>query len=265
MVEEKDEIFQEGVKLDDKTDEQLNNLKDLENEEDDTTPAGSSPEKKDDKVAPSGENDDNIPFHKHPRWKEMVAQRDKALELAESLEGRLNKLENTAGNKEQVPSRPEWFTKLYGADEQADEAWKLYYQNEVELERQREERFYNRFKQEQESSQQKLSKAEQEARDYIENSIQELKDEGNQFDRKELETIMKKYTPTDENNNLDFRKGLDILLAIKKGSNTADKNIARKQVASSTTSPSKPAGKETPYGTTFNLRNKSFSSLASED
>jgi hypothetical protein len=253
MLEQEDGILKEGESIDNKTDEEF--LKDKEEE----TSSESSTEIKSKENATAGEKADNIPFHKHPRFQEVIAQKNELFEKNKLLEERLSRLEQTK-IQEEIPLRPDWFTKLYGED---DDAWGLYYQNEVQREKEREERVYSRIKKETEEEQSKMSLAEKEANDYIENSIQDLVDEGNKFDRNELVSIMKEFTPTDENNNLDFRKGLKILQQIKKPN--TEKITARKEVASSTVSQTKTIGGEKPFGTSINLRNKSFSSLANDD
>lgn len=215
----------------------------LEVEEEDT-PTDSSSENEDEKQSPDSEEDkqteeDNLPFHKHPRWKQIV---DKNKELSAQLEQATHRLEeiNQRVSEAATSSVPEWFQGYYptASENTLQRYWDSYKKDvekqqkvlESELEVKLEQRLLNK-KQEEAAQQERVQ-------EWVEDQIQELKDEGLTFKQADLVAVMEKYQPTTDG-NLDFRKGYDILSAInakaEKSAKAKEKDSARKGVAAKTT------------------------------
>lgn len=215
-------------------------------EEEKETPTESQPENKPEEEKPSQEGEqpkeepkgepagstpeENIPFHKHPRWIELQKDREQLRERVDELsrfrEEVSPKLQELEEKKQPIPS---WFQDTFGNN---PDAWDKYQSYEKDLRGQikddiyREQEEYNR--QQQESSQKWA--------DWSTNQLQILKDEGLKFEQNELLKVLVEYKPVDDAGNLDFHKGYDILGKIKAAESvgTQSKTEAKKQIASQT-------------------------------
>lgn len=195
-------------------------------------PAESSTEKEEVKEEPAqGEEatkepvvnteDKDQAFHK--RWEAREAKLKAELEAG--FEAKLEALRQENEQKEvpQSSNIPAWFSKLYGEN---SEAWEAYQEHPAALKEQ--------IKQElREDNEREIAHAraeEQKYNQWIEDEILKLQAEGLEFDRNELIKTVLDYGPTDENNNYDFRKAYGILQLNKqvpqKPSNEAKKKIA---------------------------------------
>lgn len=198
--------------------------------------------------------EENIPFHKHPRWIEREKELTTLREQREADAKAIAELKEQS-SKHQDPSTsvPDWFKELYG-DNQA--AWQKYDEHEQTKEQEIEKRILDRQKQ---ATQQQAEEAAHWNR-WVDGEIKKLEDEGNKFDRNELIKTMLKYRPTDENNNFDFKAGYEIYDTMRAKEDPA-KSLARKQLADTTSGSSKgePARKD--YKTASDLRNRSWGNL----
>lgn len=211
------------------------------------TPAESSPETNQEGTEESStsesakdaddKTDDNVPFHQHPRWKEVYNKAKKV----EELEAKIAELSASRQTERQpdtittVP-KPKWFTDLYGDN---DTAWQDYQQTQQQMVQQAEVRAVERIKAEQQAEVAKATKAQQ----YVKDAVQMLKDEGNDFDENKLMKIMSEYRPVDESGaNWDFKRGLEIYNLLEKRPSAE----AKKKVAASTMKSKSEGGDEAP-------------------
>lgn len=262
-----DGISNEGVKLDDKTDEELEKLG-QEVEEEETSSESSTEKKQDGKDSDVTEDkkdeEEDLPFHKHPRWKAIndknkeLEENNKRLELEMAkISGKLEGI----GKPQEAEQTPiaDWFVKLYGADQ---ELWEAYQVEENKREDSLKKRLLEEINKENQEKTAKQEQEEREAAEYINNSIQELKDSGEKFDTQKLRDVVLKYQPTDNNGNLDFKRGLEILKQIDKPN--TEKDTAKKELVSDTVKNTKTVNNDVQAATTRMLRNKSFTSLGED-
>ncbi len=103
--------------------------------------------------------------------------------------------------------------------------------------------------------------------DWVNTSLDKLEDEGNKFDRNELQKVALEYLPTDLNGNIDFGKALKIMTQLKAHENAAQevKSDARKRLADTANASANRAEKPAPkFQTAKSLRNQSWDSLVRE-
>ena len=206
---------------------------------------------KEDKPA-EGDNtpEENIPFHRHPRWIEREQELNELKAKADEFERFKQELAEKRPSDTKVP---EWFQELYGDNEVA-------YRKYEEHERARLEEMENRVLQKQEAQRQQALAESQKWDKWVEDQYSKLESEGKQFDKNELAKIMLEMKPTDENNNLDFQAGYKIYEALK-GRVDPEKSMARKQLADTATATSKGEKKAQDFQTPETLRNKSWNQL----
>lgn len=236
---------------------------DMEKETPPESPAGNEPVKKEPE---GGENtpDDNVPFHKHPRWIERENELKSLKEKEEENQrviAELNSFKEEAQQKLQTiapkdANIPDWFVELYGDNATA---WQKYEEHERKRELEIETNLLNRQEQARKQSQQEAEKWN----GWVESEIAKLKDEGKEFDRNELIKTMLDYRPTDDKNNFDFKKGYAIYEALKGRSSAEDgaRSQARKQIADTTVRSSPASKKSKDYMTTGELRKVSWGQL----
>jgi len=194
--------------------------------------------------------EENIPFHKHPRW---IERENELAELREREEGMANRIAELETPKV-ATDIPDWFTELYGDNQVA-------YQKYSEHEQKRFEEMETRILARQQEAQTQAQKEGDKWSNWVDSELSRLEGEGHTFDQNLLRQTMLDYSPTDENNNLSFDKGLKIYQALHPKGNTA-KSDARKQLADTTTNATtkgEPAQKD--YLTPADLRGRSMMSL----
>lgn len=233
------------------------------------TPTESQPVKEQDKEEPNqgdapkeeaidipkdNTEDDNTPFH--IRWQKRE-EKLKA-DFDQKFEEYKRDLEKTVEEKTAPKdiTIPEWFTELYG-DNQV--AWEKYEAREKSREEEIEKRVFEKYESKQKEQKEEVNKWEK----WVDDQVTVLQSEGKKFDRNELIKTVLDFRPTDEQNNFDFRKGYEIMEALKAKSDPVNKeaSIARKQIADTTT---KNKGNEKPirdYQTPADLRNKSWNQI----
>ena len=217
---DKDEMANPGNGTADDTATATPTEKKNDEEEDGSDPSKTKPK--------SDEDENNLPFHKHPRW---IAQRKKEealeAELQEAREWREKYepvIESVAkgGGEEttELPPIPDWFITAYGEDE---ELWALHLENEERLEAEREERIIARIKSEQEESTTREQQDLQWVDDQLASVRENLQEGEPDFEDNELLKIVTDFRPSDEEGNLDFRAAYTILLKTKSAGAPAPK------------------------------------------
>jgi hypothetical protein len=240
-------------------------LADIPNEGMEVTPSESLPEKPTEVVEPvegdvptEEKSEDNLPFHKHPRWIERENELNELREREETMSRELAEIKAFKDSVDIVDNDiPSWFSELYG-DNQV--AWTKYAQHE----QQRTEEIENRILARQQEAQVKEAQEGEHWNKWVDSEINKLQSEGATFDRNKLIKVMLDYSPTDANNNLDFKKGYGIYEALEGKPDTV-KSEARKQLADTTTATStkgEPTKKD--YMTPAELRGRSWSNIVSE-
>lgn len=215
-------------------------------------------EPKTEEVKKEGEDtpkDENIPFHKHPRWIERENELQVLRKFKEEATPKLSEIDEI---KSRLPEEkvvvPEWFKTLYGDNEQAYKQYAEHHQNEVnEIEQ--------NLIQRQEDQRQKATQEAQKWDKWVGDEIGKLRDEGKEFDENRLKKVMLDYSPTDSNNNLDFQKGYKIYEVLETKVDNTAKSEARKQLADMTVRSSKGEKEKKDYMTSNDLRNKSWANI----
>lgn len=239
----------------------------LEKETPSESPAENTPEEKEEETpaeetpaepAPEAEEEEQIPFHKHPRWIERENELKEERQAREELEAEIASIKARIDAPATGDSDiPDWFKELYGENQTA---WTKYRQHEEARTLEIEKNIIAR----QEAAREQAAKEEKRWEGWVEEQMDALKEEGLTFDRNELAKIMLDYSPTDENNNLDFRKGYAIYEALKakpEAPKQDAKSEARKMLADTTTSTTKGEPAKKDFMTPEDLRNRSWSSL----
>lgn len=204
---------------------------------------------------PAASTEENIPFHKHPRW---IEREQELKSLRETEEAHAKEIEELKAFREETkssnPTIPDWFRELYGDNEVA---WNKYNEHE----KVRTQEIETSVLQRQEEARKREADQATRWNKWVDDEIGKLQSDGKQFDRNKLIKTMLEYRPTDERGNFDFQKGYRIYEALEP-KNEADplKSQARKQLADITNS-SKGEKKAKDYMTTADLRNKSWNSL----
>ena len=252
MTIEKDlaEIPSEGKTL--KVEKEV--IKEEEKETSAESPAEKKPEEEK-KPPAEEEKETEIPFHKHPRFKEVIQARKEAEKKAEELEGELEKLREDVDSKfseikeSHSETIPAWFSELYGDNA---EAWNKYQEHDKETR----DEIKQEIREEFESEQKKKTKEAEYWNNWIDGQITDLKDTGLKFEKNDLMKVMFDYKPTDDEGNLDFKKGYEIMEMLKR--KDPEKSQARKVVVDEGgKSKSEPEAKE--YFTPEDMRGKGWS------
>lgn len=224
------------------------------------TPSESPAENEDVVVEPeAGESNtpqEDVPFHKHPRWIERENELKRYREEIEELKNFKEQTAQTLSRVDVVDTEiPQWFSDMYGENEKA---WIAYQQHEKEREEEIEQRIIQKQRDQ-------YIKAEQESKywvSWVDENVQRLQDEGHKFDRNEFLKLMEKYRPSDDRGNLDFDSGIE-LYNLSKASKPADtlKSQARKDIADTITKTDTGSPKKKDYMTPSDMRNLTWGQL----
>lgn len=207
-------------------------------EEETETPAESQPETTNEEEEPSQEGDnipdespqeENIPFHKHPRFQEVIQEKNTLKEQLEDQRKRFEELESSFDKKIdslQSPTQQQLdpnLVTLLGENPDHHRAWKnsLQAQKDAWMKEVRES--IAKEQQEQQAETARWNK-------WVEDSISGLESEGKKFDRNKLMDVAVKYRPTDDQGNIDFSKAYELYEQLTP-KDTA-KSKARKKAAS---------------------------------
>lgn len=219
------------------------------------TPSDSPTEKKEEGDKPeTGDNtSEQVPFHKHPRWIEREKELNdlKAREEATAKEiAELRAMQSRPTGQDAIP---QWFEKLYGANQ---EAWVAYRDREKVREEEIEQRVIERQKQTQQQQVAEQKKWE----GWVDAEVARLQGEGKVFDRNKLLKVMVDYGPT-TGDSFDFNKGYAIYEKLE--APDTEKSQARKQLADQTTTSTRGEKPKKDYMTTADLRHKSWGVIGS--
>jgi|GEM_PF-1580880 len=205
------------------------------------------------------DNEKNLPFHKHPRFKQITDENNTLKGELEELKKGFSELKEN--NTKAVESKedtqpPDWFVGIFGEDQ---ERWKQFESYDNKRLKEIEDKVINSVSEKQKAQQEQVNQWEK----WVDDEVQKLKDEGNEFDKNELIKTAIEYRPTDEKGNYDLGKALTIMNAMKasKKKPVNKKKIeARKKVADvSGTPPTE--DKPTDSYTSKDLRNSSWHEL----
>jgi len=188
----------------------------------------------------STDDESKLPFHKHPRWKEMYETNKTLKEQNELMLEKLSRLDDVservtelAKSRDTQPTAvPEWFARLYGND---PEVYRLYNEASTQEKASMREEIKREVAKELQQEEQQRQQSLKQGIDWVQKNIQSLKDSGEQFDENELKKVALDYKPTDDEGNIDFTKALSILKATKSSVN-AEKSKARKEIGAAVTS-----------------------------
>ena len=235
-------------------------------------PSSESPtETKPKEEAPSSPGADNkeneeekLPFHKHPRWKEMY-NKNKDLEgqltkMRDELESKINTISVSA--KASSEELPDDFVKLYGDNH---EAYKLWRKQQDDLAERIKAEISNEMEQKSQAERQALEEGER----YVEESIRALEEDGKTFDKNELMKFLldfkEKYgaLPEDDRGNIDFMRGYELMTTMKGSTKTEATTKAKKEIAdfSGNSGRGRGEGAVKDYLTSNDLRNTGWDSL----
>src|SRR3990167_380533 len=214
------------------------------------SPTEIKPKEADEKEKPEeGENtpnEDDLPFHKHPRW---IERENKLKELEEKYElttkelGELKTLKEQIYHKETTAKIPDWFVESYGEDQVA---WEKYEARQKDWETQFEKRFFEKM----ELKQRKQEEDKKRSDSWAEDGVQGLKALGLEFDKNLLFKLMleNQKEVTNSSGNLDFNLGYKLYKEKNPGADPAHA-IARKKLADAASGSPKGEPKQKEYYT----------------
>ncbi len=208
--------------------------------------------------------DANVPFHKHPRWQKAQEELAELRKYRDEVKPRLETYEqmmSRMGNQQTQSSVqiPDWFPKT-GKQQEDEQRYQEYlnYENGVKAQIKQE------LVEEQTKEAQQKAAEEKKWSDWVTNSLEKLEDEGNKFDRNELQKTALEYLPTDLDGNIDFGKALKIMNQLHAQSDAVAevKSDARKRLAdTANTSANRAEKAPQKFQTAKSLRNQSWDSL----
>lgn len=252
--------------------------------EENATPPESSPEPNETETPPSAqgetpvenntEPEENLPFHKHPRWiarqREIETMREENENLRKSIDDLKplkEEIEQLKGSKNsptefQSQSIPQWFVTLYGDN---PEAWNLYQQNEMKHLAEQEQRLTQKVLS-QIAEQEKRKQEEQEKYSKIfeqqfneigkEHNIDLSYQEGKNSVRNEFTDFITKNPIYDQNGIINLKLGWQFYKDSKQPVEAVDKTKlnARKQIAAQTVADTKGESTKKDYVTPNDIR-----------
>src|SRR3990167_4286460 len=207
------------------------------------------------------DDDKQIPFHKHPRFRELIEENKTLKQQNEEVDKRLKELEQIKIDSKSSPDPiPEWFKKLYGDDE---DVWNTY----KTARKQENEEIKNGIIQDLRQAEISKQQIYDQQSKWVRSNLDKLREEGNVFDENKLLKILVEEKPTDEQGNFNFAAGLRIYkwkYGGDKGTNEEKEIKAKKDIANTSMSHGIEATPKPNYFTAKELRTKSFSQIANE-
>ncbi len=222
----------------------------------DTSPShqGDTEDKEEEKTTSESEEktddeEEKVPFHKHPRWKQVQKSNKDLKDNLVQAEKDISYLKGVAETKTSAGQETEPIPEWFGGDE---EKWKQYRDRESRVIAQAEKRVEDKFAKQKTDDDNRL----QEASEFVDDRIQELKDEGNKFDKNKLMKFMTENRPSTPSGDLDFRQGLKLMQKLEE--KDPEKLKARKKIVSKTSSDSQSEPDQSDFQTTESLKGKGF-------
>jgi len=203
--------------------------------------------------------DNTVPFHEHPRFKELISQKNEIKERFEEQTKQLEELKSLIANQSSQPTKEETnvdpeLIPLLGDDPKIHAQWKKVLQNERD-------QMLREFREQQ--SKEYQQQYEQQARwdNWVKESVSALKEQGKTFDENKLLKIAIDYKPTDDQGNIDFYKAYEIMKALEPAKDES-KKIAKQKIASQTMKGSSSSNiSEEKVIRSIDLKNKSWTDL----
>ena len=183
-----------------------------------------------------------VPFHKHPRFKEVYDDLKEERTARKELEERLKEFEGKLATKQepQPVSVPEWWM--------GDEAsWQQFAKRDQSLIAQAKQEAKQEFQREQLEAKERDEAEKTKANEMIEESLGELRTKYGQFDTNRLYKIIEEYRPTTEDGTWwDFERAYKILQMQEQAErvNTQKSVESKKKVASISSATDKPSGEK---------------------
>jgi len=208
-----EDFFQNGQKTEnDNSDAPL-----AEKNENGKEPSQNGEEKPEIKKANNPAEED-VPFHKHPRFKALTDEKNQLKQTVDEMKLELQKLSSTNQQNNQDKNIPEWFSEAFGEDPKVWAAFKKYTDGQKsEIEKSVEERL--------KSKERESNEAINKWNSWIEDEVQRLKDEGKSFDKNELLKVANDFRPVDEKTGyINFDKAYEILTYMKSKDSEEAKN-----------------------------------------
>lgn len=233
-------------------------------EEEKKTPPAPSAEKKDGTATPTSEgnpDEDNLPFHKHPRFKNLIKENKELKTMLAEINEKLSVQPKGPEGDQGKDTIPNWFKTIYGDNQDLYKEFSTYSaEQQKEIVAKAVETLREEFTRPQREAEQ--------VQTWIHEKLTELHDDGEEFEDEDLISVMKEYTPFGENGQLDFRKGLKLMRAFAtvKSKDTTDKekSEARKKIGAMTAG----GGQGAPSKSAVNMndiRKKSWNQLIREE
>lgn len=198
--------------------------------------------------------EENVPFHKHPRWIERENELKDLREREEATARELAEFKSAQEKSTEKPAAdiPDWFKELHGSSQAA---WDKFSERERERDTEIEQRVIK-------AQEEKQVKAQEEVKywdGWVKTEIDKLRADGHQFDENEFKALMLEVMPTDLNNNLDFNKGITLYEKLHPKDTAASE--ARKELADNVTRSTSKEPTKKDYMTPADLRGRSMMSL----
>lgn len=194
-------------------------------------------------------DDDNIPLHKHPRFKAKVEQVNQLQERLDKLEKSRQQAQTQPQDQSQNVEVPQRFQKLFGVD--APEVWQEFEALVGEIGEKKAEAKLESYVQEQRQEQQKRQQELQKATHQINQQFADLADETglpltneNATERNEIAAIAYENDMIKPDGSYNLKLAYDYW-KLKKGNQQTKSDDKRKQIASNTTGSNKSSSSET--------------------
>lgn len=178
----------------------------------------------------SNPKEKNIPFDQHPRWIERESEWKTRFKTIEDKLSAYEKSQNEPSESQAAMPQP--FVELYGDNPEAWQRW----QDLSKLERQA---IKQEIIQEQQKEQQTRVAETERWKNWVVESVaslgskygKEIKKDSSEWN--ELMKVTLDYSPTDEQGNISFEKGYDLMMKLRRDE-SSEKSKARKSLAAST-------------------------------
>jgi hypothetical protein len=169
-------------------------------------------------------DESNVPFNKHPRFKELIAEKKRLQEensKLKELEEKQAKFEKML--KEENPEVPEWFKAGFGDDVNLAKQFAKYTEHQREQIKQEILGEWKKQQTEAESKQAEYNKI-------IDEALDELRESGAQFEKNAFLKVVEEYLPTNPDGSINMDKAYDIykLVHTKKTTTPIKKEVAKK-------------------------------------
>jgi len=205
----------------------------------------------------TSDDSENVPLNKQPRFKEVISQNRELKSTIDDLTTSMEELKSGLSDmKSSQPEQvPQAFIDLYGEGATA-ETWAKFKQLLPAMDK---ESLRREVVDEMKAQAKSEDTSNQKWTDWINSEVKELKDAGERFDKNALLKVMEDFTPSNEEGNLDFKKGLKILQMQKDDKSEA--KAEKKKIAAQTTSESTAETSKSKIPTSKDLRNVDWNDL----